>query len=283
MFAEFRAGQFGYNFGLDSNTNATRYESLTTNEILGGGRGWELRRRRNQYTGALSYFKDNFLGGSHTFKFGGEYLDEKGETIWSQGYADNVIQFVNGIPPGSAVGDDAGRVRLCNNADSWSALKHDEPLRHRLLGDQEAHGQLRIAFRPVSLHGSRRSRCQRAGSCRCALNFAEVSDVVTFNHLVPRIGATYDLFGDGKTVLKGNWGRFYFNPGINLADAVNPNTADQYADWSWNDLNNDRVFQEGEQGVLQTKVRRRGQRRDRSESEELVRATRPPCSSSGRS
>ena len=60
MFAEFRAGQFGYNFGLDSNTNATRYESLTTNEILGGGRGWELRRRRNQYTGALSYFKDNF-------------------------------------------------------------------------------------------------------------------------------------------------------------------------------------------------------------------------------
>ena len=28
MFAEFRAGQFGYNFGLDSNTDATRYEVL---------------------------------------------------------------------------------------------------------------------------------------------------------------------------------------------------------------------------------------------------------------
>ena len=28
MFAEFRAGQFGYNFGLDSNTEATRYEVL---------------------------------------------------------------------------------------------------------------------------------------------------------------------------------------------------------------------------------------------------------------
>jgi hypothetical protein len=85
------------------------------------------------------------------------------------------------------------------------------------------------------------------------LDFAEVSDVITFNHLVPRIGATYDLFGDGKTVLKGNWGRYYFNPGVNLANAVNPNTDNQYADWSWNDLNNDRVFQDGEQGVLQTK------------------------------
>ena len=55
-------------------------------------------------------------------------------------------------------------------------------------------------------------------------------EVVAFNHIVPRFGATYDLTGDGKTVLKGNWGRFYFNPGVNLADAVNPNTSDQYAD-----------------------------------------------------
>ena len=36
--------------------------------------------------------------------------------------------------------------------------------------------------------------------------------------------------GDGKTVLKGNWGRFCFNPGVNLADAVNPNTSTQYAE-----------------------------------------------------
>jgi hypothetical protein len=73
--------------------------------------------------------------------------------------------------------------------------------------------------------------------------------VLTFTHIVPRLGAIYDLQGDGKTVLKANWGRFYFNPGVNLADALNPNTANQYADFGWNDLNNDRVFQEGEQGV----------------------------------
>ena len=60
MFAEFRAGQFGYNFGLDSNTTDTRYETLTTNEILGGGRDWLNRRRRNQYTGAVNFFKDSF-------------------------------------------------------------------------------------------------------------------------------------------------------------------------------------------------------------------------------
>ena len=68
-----------------------------------------------------------------------------------------------------------------------------------------------------------------------------------------RLGATYDLAGDGKTVVKADWGRFYFNPGVNLADSVNPNTANQYSDYVWNDLNNDRVYQEGEQGVLQTR------------------------------
>ena len=60
MFAEFRAGQFGYNFGLISNTTDTRYESLDRNQVLGGGRDWLQKRRRNQYTGAVSFFKDNF-------------------------------------------------------------------------------------------------------------------------------------------------------------------------------------------------------------------------------
>jgi hypothetical protein len=76
---------------------------------------------------------------------------------------------------------------------------------------------------------------------------------VLFNHLVPRIGGSYDLTGDGRTVLKANWGRFYFNPGVNLADAVNPNTANQYSDHAWHDLNGDRVYQAGEEGVLQTR------------------------------
>ena len=85
MFVEFRAGQFGYNFGLDSNTDDTRYESLTTQRGARRRPRLGTARRRNQYTGAVSYFKDNFAGGSHNFKVGGEYMDEKGETLWNAG------------------------------------------------------------------------------------------------------------------------------------------------------------------------------------------------------
>jgi hypothetical protein len=82
-----------------------------------------------------------------------------------------------------------------------------------------------------------------------AVTLPKVSEVLTFTHIVPRLGAIYDFMGDGKTVFKANFGRFYFNPGVNLADSVNPNTANQYSDYTWNDVNGDRVYQEGEEGV----------------------------------
>ena len=37
---------------------------------------------------------------------------------------------------------------------------------------------------------------------------------ITFSDLSPRFGATYDLTGDGKTVIRGNFARYYdgWNP-----------------------------------------------------------------------
>ena len=83
-----------------------------------------------------------------------------------------------------------------------------------------------------------------------AASFEEVSNVVSFNHVVPRVGAVYDLTGDGKTVLKANFGQYAYNPGVNLADSVNPNTAEQYSLWNWTDRNADRLFQPGEETSL---------------------------------
>ncbi len=239
MFAEFRSGQFGYNFGLNSNTDATRYEDLITNRIEGGGRHWMNKRRRNQYTGALSLFKDNFAGGSHNFKFGGEYLDESGNILWDQGYADSVIHFLSNGAPNSVrlyfSGTSAQNALATTSffvTDSWSIDRLTLNVGARL-------DRYRVWLPTQSIPVSRFNPTAR--------DFAEVASVATFNHIVPRLGATYDLLGDGTTVLKANWGRFYFNPGVNLADAVNPNTSDQYIDFNWTDGNGDRIFQEGEQ------------------------------------
>jgi hypothetical protein len=241
MFAEVRAGQFGYNFGLDSNTDATRYEDLATGQITGGGRHWLNKRRRNQYTGALSYFKDNFAGGSHNFKVGGEYLDESGNVIWDQAYSDSVVHYLqNGVP---------NSVRLyisgtsSQNALATTSLFATDTWRiDRLTLNIGARFDRYRVWLPEQTVPVARFNA-------VAVTYPERSSVVAFNHIVPRIGASYDLTGNGQTVLKANWGRFYFNTGVNLADAVNPNLNNQYTDYNWND-NGDRIFQPGEQGTL---------------------------------
>ena len=218
----------------------------TPTKFVGGGRDWLNKRRRNQYTGALSFFKDNFIGGTHNLKAGGEYLDESGNIIWNQGYADSVIHFTsNGVP---------NSVRLYNSGtsaqnglvttslfvtDSWTIQRFTLNIGARF---DRYRVWLPAQVTPVSRFNP------------VEASYAQVDEVVAFNHLVPRFGAIYDLSGDGQTVIKGNWGRFYFNPGVNLADAVNPNTSDQYADWNWSDSNGDRVYQVGEETTLIQRV-----------------------------
>ena len=42
-----------------------------------------------------------------------------------------------------------------------------------------------------------------------------------WNSIVPRLGMSYDLMGDGKTVVKVNFGLYKFNPGVGVADSAN--------------------------------------------------------------
>jgi hypothetical protein len=241
---EVRAGQFGYNFGLVNNTNEPRKEDLITNAISGGGREWELRRRRNQLTGAFTYFKDNWAGGNHAFKLGLEGLNETGNTIWTQGYADNVVHIFRN--------ETATSVRLWlpsssqNGLRTYSAFLTDTWQLNRLTLNLGVRYDRYRVFLPEQERPASRFSPEAA-------SFAEVSEVKVFNHLVPRLGATYDVAGDGRTVLKVHFGRYYFNPGVNLADSVNPNTSDQYSEYAWIDRNQDKLFQPGEEGALTTR------------------------------
>lgn len=241
-FLEVRAGQFGYDWGMATNTNEPRREDLATLEVTGGGRDWLLNRRRNQFTTAYSFFKDRFLGGNHNLKAGYQWMDETGRTRWNSGYADQVVQlFSNGV---------AAAVRLyATPSDSQNGLRTNS----FFLTDTWAINRLTFnlgmrydryrVYLPAQEHPAGRF-------FPTALTFAAVDSVVTFNNVVPRVGLIFDVTGDSKTLVKANFGRFYFNPGVNLADSVNPNTADQFSQYAWTDRNGDRLYQPGEEGAL---------------------------------
>ena len=86
-----------------------------------------------------------------------------------------------------------------------------------------------------------------------AVIFAE-QHFFTWNVFAPRIGVVYDLTGDGKTVLKGNYGFYWHNPGVAVASLANANTTAKAVTYAWNDANLDRQWQPGEEGAKVSQV-----------------------------
>jgi len=82
------------------------------------------------------------------------------------------------------------------------------------------------------------------------VTFPAVDNLITWNLTAPRVGLTYDLTGNGKTVLKANYASYWWNPGTTAINTnVNPNSPDWYRRYPWNDANNDGVWQNGEQAA----------------------------------
>ena len=100
-FAEVRGGQFGYNWPLVPNANATgpRIEDLSNSIVSGPNLHRQQNRRRNQVLGSISYFKDG-LAGSHDLKFGGEVFHETFfEEFFPTSYGNLAVSYTrNGAP-----------------------------------------------------------------------------------------------------------------------------------------------------------------------------------------
>jgi hypothetical protein len=81
-----------------------------------------------------------------------------------------------------------------------------------------------------------------AGRFVPARDYAPVSDTPNWKDVTPRLGVSYDLFGDGKTALKAFVGRYVAGWGANIASANNPvNTSVRNVNRTWNDANRDYI------------------------------------------
>ena len=78
-------------------------------------------------------------------------------------------------------------------------------------------------------------------------SFAAVENIPNWHTVVPRIGASYDLTGRGRTAVKGNFGLYVESAGTALPERYNPMLFSTDTR-TWTDLNNDRIAQENELG-----------------------------------
>jgi hypothetical protein len=70
-------------------------------------------------------------------------------------------------------------------------------------------------------------------------------DVGTWTRLAPRIGAAFDLSGDGKTVVKASYGAYNHDWPYDFALTYNQNNV-SITQFRWHDLNGDGAYQPGE-------------------------------------
>ena len=260
LYIEARYGDFGYYFPQITNgTEDYFWRDAGTLEILGSHQKNQNDRDRKQMTGAATYFLDTTRG-SHTIKVGGEILKEQQWFGVLQGVGGNIEHVYNNgasnqvifrIPTATQVGglkdNDEGHLTTRNALDQQSAFINDTWSVGRLTlnggvrwdrykGWLPEQNQLGATVGPVVLQSK---------------TFAE-SDLFTWNLVAPRIGFVFDLTGDGRTVIKGNYGLYWHNPGVGIPSDANPNTGTKSATYGWNDVNGDRRWQPGEETALQS-------------------------------
>ncbi len=248
MFFEIRGGQFHYKWPNTRYTNAPAYADLGTNEVRGGNRdGWFNIPTRNQVLGSFSYYKDGWAG-NHNFKIGGEIFDERFDYLRGQ----NGVGYV----PGDVL-------HILRNGAASEVLLFLSPTAS--LNGLRTYGAYiadtwRVGPRLTLSLGARYDRYRSYLPAQTGppvgpfnptqIHFDAVDNLLTWNLPAPRLGLTYDLRGDGKTILKGNYALYWWNPGTGGVDeAVNPNAVDWNKRYNWTD-NGDLVWQPGEQAAL---------------------------------
>jgi len=259
LFTDVKVNLFGYDFPLgikvDPATQPPRFDvgaSFTT------GAAWDafdLARQKPAVTAQATYFVPN-KHGSHDLKFGFEYLlDISKYTIDGRSgpiqYRDlngatDQIQFVD-VGKNSDLGSTwsggnnrdqryAGyaqdRWNLNNRTTITAGLRWDYQRPYYLAGKRDPiiKDILPASVGLASLIGQPMFQAQ---------SFPE-GNIITRNSLAPRLGVSYDVSGKGNTVLKGFYGRYYYN----YADAfssLNPAGAN-YKTFRFNDVNRNRLY-----------------------------------------
>jgi len=158
--------------------------------------GWAVGKT-DGWQGTASY-----VTGAHSLKIGyqGNRLDQLDQTLTN---ADNMAyRFSQGVPNAVTYRlPDFGH-RTITNLNS--AFAQDSWTRDRLTLQGALRWDHVSSYSPVEGNGTTRTSQFNAAP----ISFPVVQGVDSYNDITPRVAAAYDVFGNGKTAVKFNWGRY---------------------------------------------------------------------------
>ena len=243
MFGGFwnHSGGYGEDYGggkpatTDSVTRVVTGTSTTMNE-----RNFEDRL---QARAAITWYKPDWGGGNHEIKAGGDFFKIRADRhrltrpagsgnyqlIFRNGVADQISVFNTPVHPDAPLRTMGGYLQ-----DSWTIAR-------KLT--------LNLGARYNYENGYVAAVCREAADPPGDVpNPAQCFDKVPFKvykSFSPRLRAAYDVAGNGKTVIKGGWGRYYKLRYTDELQTANRNVITTTL-YRWRDLNGNRNYDAGE-------------------------------------
>ena len=217
-----------------------------------------------------NYFKSGVLGADHSVKFGFAFRRSPVESISTVGggavaryrgqYAFVPGQFITA--PTSTTNQQpcvVGGVSyaLCNEADIQRDADYNYTLYQRNFYVQDSIKKGRATVN-LGLRFDHQHDIATPGTVPAnrilaaqlpAINFPGADSGVRYKDWAPRVGLTYDLTGNGKTVAKLSFSRYY-GLGVFTAAALEPTGTTTTLRFPWIDLNGDKVVQANELQVF---------------------------------
>lgn len=189
--------------------------------------------------GTVSWYKSRGLWGAHAVKGGLDYIRGWTQIVSPEHVNGNYQQlFRSGVPYQISVWNFPIDVR--NDARYYGSFLADE---WRPLSRLTFNLGFRLAwdrnFVPAQSH-----EAGQFATIYPAASYPKIA-VVSWTTFVPRVRATWDVAGDGKTAIKGGWGRYAAIRGSDDANYVNPNVIGSTT-FFWHDNNGNRRYEPGE-------------------------------------
>jgi hypothetical protein len=250
FFTDLKVGLFGFGWPM---APAVPFESNPPREDTGTGAqtgaGWTagsaggpftFDRNKPQVTLTSTYYLPD-KAGSHDFKFGFEWLDDQSKFANNGSSGSIFYRDLNGavdlvrltdlgtfgdFGTGWTGADDRNKRTAIFFQDRWSlndkfsltlGIRYDRQAPY--YKDSIRNPVLSEVFPPTTVPGA---------------------TLLTSDKIVPRIGVSYDPGGDGRSVVKGFYGRYYFNFADRFSN-VNPGGTNT-RDYRFNDPNGNRLY-----------------------------------------
>jgi hypothetical protein len=211
----------------------TGVDSIAPFPGTGAGQGPEDRPTES-HTPMVSL---TYVSGAHALKVG--FQDRFGPFRQRRFFNGDIgQQYRNGVPFAVTV--------LNSPTDTTVNVNHDMGI---YLQDTWTTKRLTLSpgIRYDHFNSSIPAQTKPAGRFVGEQHFEAIPDTPNWHNVVPRIGGAFDVFGNGKTAVKGNWGIYMSGQGPGFAQNYNPSFP-ALETRNWTDLNRDDIAQENELG-----------------------------------